>query len=300
MNKGMWLAVGAYATWGFFPLYFKLLKGVPALEILSHRVVWALIFLVLVLTWRQQWGWLRPALKQKKVVLTFAAAGTLLAINWLTYIWGVNSGYVVETSLGYFINPLVSVFLGLIFLRERLRQGQWLAILVALVGVLYLTFSYGRPPWIALVLAFTFGTYGLLRKVGRLNSLEGLTMETGFMFLPALGFLLWQEGSGAAAFGHISWSTTFLLAFAGIATAIPLLMFGAAAREIPLNVIGILQYIAPTIQFLIGILVFREPFSLSQLVGFSFIWVALVLYTVESLFQTRRRRILQYAGGDCS
>jgi chloramphenicol-sensitive protein RarD len=299
MNKGMWLAVGAYATWGFFPLYFKLLKGVPALEILSHRVVWALIFLVLVLTWRRQWGWLKPALKQKKVVLTFAAAGTLLAINWLTYIWGVNSGYVVETSLGYFINPLVSVFLGLIFLRERLRQGQWLAILVALVGVLYLTFSYGRPPWIALVLAFTFGTYGLLRKVVRLNSLEGLTMETGFMFLPALGFLLWQEGSGAAAFGHSAWSTTALLAFAGVATAIPLLMFGAAAREIPLNVIGILQYIAPTIQFLIGILVFREPFSLSQLVGFSFIWIALVLYTIESLFQTRRRRILQYAGGEC-
>jgi len=296
MNKGMWLAVGAYATWGFFPLYFKLLKGVPALEILSHRVVWALLFLVLVLTWRGQWSWLKEALKQKKVVLTFAAAGTLLAINWLTYIWGVNSGYVVETSLGYFINPLVSVFLGMIFLRERLRPGQWLAISIAFFGVVYLTFTYGRLPYIALVLAFTFGTYGLLRKIGKLNSLEGLTMETGFMFIPALGFLLWQEGSGAAAFGHATWSTTALLAFAGVATAIPLLMFGAAARQIPLTVMGILQYVAPTIQFLIGVLVFHEDFSLHQLIGFSFIWVALVFYTTESLLQTRKRRALQYAG----
>ena len=296
MNKGMWLAVGAYATWGFFPLYFHALKGVPPLEILSHRVVWALLFLVAVLTWRREWDWLKPALKQKKVVLTFAAAGTLLAINWLTYIWGVNNGYVVETSLGYFINPLVSVFLGMIFLRERLRPGQWLAIGVASFGVVYLTFTYGRLPYIALVLALTFGTYGLLRKIGKLNSLQGLTMETGFMFVPALGFLLWQEGSGAAAFGHANWSNTILLGFAGVATAIPLLMFGQAAREIPLTVIGILQYIAPTIQFLIGVLVFREPFSPHQLIGFSFIWIALVLYTAESLLQTRRRRALQYAG----
>lgn len=296
MNRGMWLAVGAYVTWGFFPLYFHALKVVPPLEILSHRVVWALIFLTVILTGRKQWDWLKPALKQKKVVLTFAAAGTLLAVNWLTYIWGVNNGYVVETSLGYFINPLVSVFLGMIFLRERLRTGQWLAIAVAGIGVIYLTFSYGRLPYIALILAFTFGTYGLLRKIGKLNSLEGLTMETGFMFLPALGFLLWQEGSGAAAFGHISWSTTLLLGFSGIATAIPLLMFGQAAREIPLTVIGILQYIAPTIQFLIGILFFREPFTPDRLVGFSFIWLALVFYTTESLIQTRRRRALQYAG----
>ncbi len=296
MNKGMWLAIGAYATWGFFPLYFHALQGVPPLEILSHRVVWALLFLVAVLTWRQQWGWLGLALRQKKVVLTFAAAGTLLAINWLTYIWGVNSGYVVETSLGYFINPLVSVFLGMIFLRERLRPGQWLAIAVAFTGVVYLTLTYGRLPWIALTLALTFGTYGFLRKVGKLGALEGLTLETGFMFLPALGFLLWQESNGAAAFGHANWSHTLLLGFAGVATAIPLLMFGQAAREIPLNVIGILQYIAPTFQFLIGVLVFREPFSPHQLIGFSFIWIALVLYTVESILQTRRRRALQYAG----
>ena len=295
-KKGMWLAIGAYTTWGFFPLYFHALKGVPPLEILSHRVVWALLFLAVVLTWRQEWSWLKPALKQKKVVLTFAAAGTLLAINWLTYIWGVNNGYVVETSLGYFINPLVSVFLGMIFLRERLRPGQWLAITIASLGVIYLTFTYGRLPYIALVLALTFGTYGLLRKIGKLNSLQGLTMETGFMFVPALGFLLWQEASGAAAFGHGSLSDTLLLGFAGVATAIPLLMFGQAAREIPLNVIGILQYIAPTFQFLIGVLVFREPFSSHQLIGFSFIWVALVLYTLESVLQTRRRRALQYAG----
>lgn len=296
MNKGMWLAVGAYATWGFFPLYFHALKEVPPLEILSHRVVWALLFLIAVLTWRQQWGWLKPALTQKRVVLTFAAAGTLLAANWVTYIWGVNSGYVVETSLGYFINPLVSIFLGMIFLHERLRPGQWLAIGAAFTGVVYLTFSYGRLPWISLILAFSFGMYGLLRKIGKLGSLEGLTMETGFMFLPALGFLLWQEAQGTAAFAHASGSTTLLLGLAGVATAIPLLMFGQAAREIPLTVIGILQYIAPTIQFLIGVLIFREPFPPERLIGFCIIWLALLLYTAESLLQIRRYRALQYVG----
>lgn len=296
MNKGMWLAVGAYATWGFFPLYFHALKAVPPLEILSHRVVWALLFLIGVLTWRRQWGWLKPALQQKRVVLTFAAAGTLLAVNWVTYIWGVNSGYVVETSLGYFINPLVSIFLGMIFLHERLRPGQWLAIGAAFMGVVYLTFSYGRLPWIALVLAFSFGTYGLLRKVGKLGSLEGLTLETGFMFLPALGFLVWLEWQKTAAFGHAGGLTTVLLGLAGVATAVPLLMFGQAAREIPLTVIGILQYIAPTFQFLIGVLIFKEPFTADRLVGFGIIWLALVLYTAEGLLQLRKQRAMQYVG----
>ncbi len=288
MNRGMWLAIGAYAVWGFFPLYFHALQTVPPLEILGHRVVWALLFLAGVLTWRRQWGWLKTALGQKRVVLTFAAAGTLLAVNWVTYIWGVNSGYVVETSLGYFINPLVSIFLGMVFLHERLRPGQWLAIGVAVVGVVYLTFSYGRLPWIALVLAFSFGTYGLLRKIGKLGSLEGLTLETGFMFLPALGFLLWQEFQGTAAFAHADGLTTLLLGLAGVTTAVPLLMFGQAAREIPLTVIGILQYIAPTIQFLIGVLIFQEPFPPERLIGFAFIWVALLVYTTESVLQNRR------------
>ncbi len=222
------------------------------------------------------------------MLLTFALSGSLLAINWFTYIWGVNAGHVVETSLGYFINPLVNVLLGYLFLKERLRPAQWLALAVAVSGVLYLTFSYGAFPWIALTLAFSFGVYGLIRKTAPLNSAEGLFLETAIIFLPAFGFLLWQETRGVGGFGHISPTTTLLLIGAGAVTSIPLILFAAGARRITLTTLGLLQYIAPTMQFLIGVLIYGEPFGAGRVVGFGLIWLALLLYTAESVIARRR------------
>jgi chloramphenicol-sensitive protein RarD len=288
MNKGVLYAALAYLAWGLLPLYWKALSDVPAAQILAHRFVWSLVFAGLVLTARRNWGWLARARRQPRVLLTFALSGTLLAVNWFTYIWGVNAGFIVETSLGYFINPLVNVLLGYLFLKERLRPAQWLALAVALGGVLYLTYSYGAFPWIALTLAFSFGVYGLLRKTAALGSAEGLFLETAIIFLPAFGFLLLQEMRGVGALGHISPTTTLLLVGAGAVTSIPLILFAAGARRITLTTLGLLQYIAPTMQFLIGVLVFGEPFGAGRVVGFGLIWLALLLYTAESVIARRR------------
>lgn len=223
------------------------------------------------------------------MLLTFTLSGTLLAVNWYTYIWGVNNGHIVETSLGYFINPLVNVLLGFVFLKERMRPAQWLALSVAAAGVLYLTFNYGSFPWIALTLAFSFGAYGLLRKTAPLNSAEGLFVETAVLFLPALGFLLLEEARGVGALGHMGATTTLLLIGAGAATSIPLLLFASGARRITLTTLGLLQYVAPTLQFLIGVLIYHEPFGVERLIGFGLIWLALALYTAESYVSRRRR-----------
>lgn len=292
MNKGILYAAGAYIFWGLLPLYWKALHVVPAGQILSHRIVWSLFFVALVLTARRQWGWLRGALRRPRVILTFALSGTLLGVNWFIYIWAVNAGHIVETSLGYFINPLVNVLLGYLVLKERLRPAQWLALSVALAGVLYLTFSHGAFPWIALTLAFTFGTYGLIRKTAPLNSAEGLFIETAVLFLPAFGYLLLMESRNAGAFAHAGTAITLLLAGAGIVTSIPLLLFAAGARRITLTTLGLLQYIAPTLQFLIGVLVYHEAFGLTQLIGFGLVWLALILYTIETLIVARRRAAL--------
>jgi len=287
MNKGVLYAAGAYVLWGLLPIYWKALDDVPAGQILAHRIVWSLGFVALILTVRRNWGWLRGAVRQPRVLLTFLLSGSLLAGNWYTYIWGVNAGFIVETSLGYFINPLVNVLLGYLFLRERLRPAQWAALAVALAGVLYLTFSYGAFPWIALTLAFSFGTYGLLRKTAALNSAEGLFLETAMLSLPALGFLLLQESRGMGALGHTGTTTALLLVGAGVVTAIPLLLFAAGARRITLTTLGLLQYIAPTLQFLIGVLIYGEEFGPARMVGFGLIWLALILYTGESLWRRR-------------
>lgn len=290
MNRGVLYATSAYLLWGLFPLYWKLLQGVPSVEILGHRIAWSLVFVALILTLRHNWRWLGPALRNRRTVLLFTASGVLLAINWFTYIWGVNAGFIVETSLGYFINPLVTVLLGFLILKERLRIGQWLAIGLALAGVLYLTFSYGSFPWIALTLAFSFATYGLIRKTAPLNSAEGLFLETAILFVPTIVFLLALEVRGTGAFGHAGWSTTLLLALAGAVTSIPLLLFAAGARLVTLTTVGLLQYIAPTLQFLIGVFIFNEPFGPTRLIGFALIWSALLCYTAESLFNRQRRR----------
>jgi chloramphenicol-sensitive protein RarD len=294
LNRGILYGIGAYLCWGFFPIYWKLLQGVPAMQIMTHRLVWSFIFLAAIISWREDWATLIRSVRSKRILLIYGLAGSLLAVNWLVYIWAVNAGFVVETSLGYFINPLVNVLLGVIFLRERIHPLVWIPIGLASAGVLYLTLSYGSLPWIALVLAFTFGFYGLVKKTAPLGSLHGLTLETALLTLPALAYLAFTEFNGSAAFGHVATATTLLLAFTGVVTAVPLLLFGMAARQIPLWMLGLLQYIAPSIQFLIGILLYHEPFTPARLVGFSLIWGALLLYWLEGAWL--RRRSAQLAG----
>lgn len=288
MNRGVLNAIGAYVIWGFLPIYWKALQQVPALQILNHRVVWSLVFLAILISARRNWAPLRQAIRQPKIVLVYALAACLLAVNWLTYIWGVNAGFIVETSLGYFINPLVNVLLGVLFLREKIRPLQWVPIGMAAAGVLYLTFSYGSLPWIALVLAFTFALYGLLKKTAPLGSLHSLTLETGILFVPSLLYLLYVGLQGSGVFIEYDSLTNFLLIFTGVVTAIPLLLFGAAARSINLSLLGLLQYIAPTCQFLIGVLIYNEPFTQARLIGFSIIWAALFLYWLESFLAHRQ------------
>jgi chloramphenicol-sensitive protein RarD len=222
-------------------------------------------------------------------LLTYTLTAGLLSVNWLIFIYGINSGQVVETSLGYFINPLLSVALGVVFLRERLRPMQWFPVGLAALGVLYLTLQYGSLPWIALGLAFSFGMYGLIKKIAPLGSLHGLSLETGIIFIPALLYLLYAESQGNGSFGHLGLNVTLLLALAGVITALPLLLFGLAARSIPLTMLGILQYIAPTVQFLLGIFLYQEPFTATRLVGFSIIWLALLIFTVEGMYERRKR-----------
>lgn len=291
MNKGMLYALGAYIMWGLFPVYWKWLQDVPALQVIGHRIGWSFVLLMIVIFGAGQWTKFRSTLTRRVLGIYFIA-GLLLSINWLIYVWGVNSGNIVETSLGYFINPLLSVLLGMIFLGERLRPAQWLAIGLAAFGVVYLTWTYGSLPWIALSLAFTFGIYGLVKKVSPLGSLYGLTLETGLMFLPALGYLVFAESTGQAAFGHLGNVSALLLVGAGIVTTIPLLMFASAARLIPLTMIGVMQYIAPTIQFLLGVLIYNELFTTSKLIGFSMVWIALIVFWTEGFVAHRSQKAI--------
>jgi chloramphenicol-sensitive protein RarD len=287
MQKGVLAAIGAYVLWGFLPIYWKFLHSVPALQIMTHRVVWSFIFLAILITIRREWEPLRTSL-DKRTILIYLGAGSILAVNWLTYIWAVNANYIVETSLGYFINPLVSVVLGVIFLKERLRPLQWVPVGMAAVGVLYLSFNYGRLPWIALVLALSFGIYGLIKKLAPLGALHGLTVETGAVFIPSLGYLIAAQAVGVGQYGHGTPGQTVLLTLTGVVTAIPLLLFAVGARRIPLSMVGILQYIAPSIQFLIGVLLYKEPFTPARLAGFAIIWLALIVFTLEGFWQRRR------------
>jgi len=289
MNKGIWYAIGAYTLWGLFPIYWKWLQHVPALQVLGHRILWSFLLLIMVMLVSRQWSAFRKRALTMRVFPIYLASALLLALNWLTYIWAINAGFVVESSLGYFINPLLSVLLGVIFLRERLRPLQWLPVGLAAVGVLYLALVYGSLPWIALTLAFTFGFYGLVKKTAPLGSLYGLALETGILFLPALGYLLLTGISGQGAFLRSGAVSDLLLVGAGLVTTIPLLMFASAAQRIPLSLVGILQYIAPTLQFLLGVLVYREPFSPARLTGFGIVWLALVIYAVEGFFAQRRQ-----------
>lgn len=288
VRRGALCAAASYALWGVLPLYWKALHGVPAAEILAHRMSWSLVVVALALSWRRDWAWLKPAVSNRRTLLTFLTSSTLLAVNWLVFIWAVNHERVVEASLGYFINPLFSVLLGRLFLGERLRPLQALALGLAGTGVLYLTVSYGELPWIALTLAATFGSYGLLRKTASLGSLQGLTLETLLLFPLATGYLFYLEMRGVGSFGHPGWPTSLLLAGAGVATAIPLLLFAAGARQISLTTLGMLQYIAPTGQLLVGVLIYSERLGGQRLTSFAMIWTALVIYSLESQWSSRR------------
>lgn len=289
MNSGILYATLAFFCWGLFPLYFHALDEVPPQEILAHRMLWSLLFLVIVLTVRQQWKWLPKVLRQPRILASFVASALLLTANWFIYIWSVNNGHVIDASLGYFINPLINVLLGLVVLKEKLRRGQWIAMAVAASGVAWLTWQAGELPWIALILGITFGGYGLLRKTAALAALEGLSLETMMLFPLALVYVLWLSWHGHNAFLNTPHdSTRWLLAAAGPITAIPLLLFAAGARKIPMAVLGLIQYLSPTMQALLGVWVFHEAFPTARLAGFLVIWTALILYVLEGLWVSRR------------
>ena len=288
MNHGIVFASLAYVAWGLFPLYFRHLAAVPALEVVMHRTLWSLVFLALILLWRRQWGWLGPVLRQPRVLGAFALSAMLLAGNWLIYVWAVGNGHVVDASLGYFILPLVNVAMGYALLHERPRRVQWVAVGLAALGVAWLTWQTGRLPWIALALALTFAIYGLLRKTAALGSLEGLSLETAMLAPMALVCLAWWGWQGTAVWGHADGVQWAWLVAVGPITAVPLLLFAAGARRIPLSTMGVLQYISPSLQFACGVWVFGEAVDSARLAGFALIWIALLLFTLEGLWRGGR------------
>ena len=281
MQQGLLAAAAAYLIWGLFPIYWRLLDGVPTLEIMAHRIVWCALLVVTYLSARDGAAWLRRL--NRKLMWMLCGSALAISVNWWLYIWAVNHGHIVETSLGYFINPLVSVLLGVFVLREKLNRAQWAAVSVATAGVIYLTLSAGHPPLIALALAFSFATYGLIRKLAVVPAIEGLAVESGLLFLPALALVFWSQAQGTAQFGHGGSHITALLILAGMITALPLVLFAYGARRIPLTMVGLLQYLAPSLQLACGVLLYGEPFTHVQMLGFSCIWAALAIYAADGL-----------------
>jgi len=286
-RKGVLYAIGAYLMWGFFPIYWKQLETIDALQLIGHRFGWSFILLILFVLLTRQWKSFRSAAFNAKTIRIYLIAAVLISVNWFTYVWAVNHNFVVETSLGYYINPLFSVLLGVIFFREHLRFVQWIPIALAAIGVIYLTLTYGSLPWIALTLAFSFGLYGMVKKTALLNSLYGLTLETGLMFLPAIAYLIFCETTGQGAFLHSGSLKDGMMVGAGLVTIVPLLLFSSALVRVPLSTIGILQYINPTMQFLLGVLIYKEPFTHNDLIGFGLVWAGLILFWAEGLYARR-------------
>jgi len=280
--------VGAFLIWGLLPLYLKALLSVSVLQVTAHRLVWGCVFALLWLALRRELSGVRRALADPGVRWRLFASAALISANWMTYIFGIATNRVVETSLGYFINPLLNVVLGVVVLRERLNAVQWTAVAIAAAGVSYLTWSAGRPPWIALTLALSFGLYGLVRKVIRVDALAGFASETLLLLPIGAGYLVWCEIAGHAGFGHQSLAVDLLLVLAGPLTAIPLVLFAFGARRIPYSTVGLLQYTAPTIQLLLAVLVFKEPFTGPRVVGFVLIWTALAIYAADGVWRGRK------------
>ncbi|WP_169981002.1 EamA family transporter RarD [Microbispora sp. H10836] len=287
-RRGVLYGVTAYTMWGLFPLYWPLLKPSGAVEILAHRMVWSLVVVVAVLAVRRHWSWIRTMTRRQFLLLALAAL--TVSVNWGVYIYAVNAGHVVESALGYFINPLVSVLFGVLVFRERLRRWQWIAVGLGALAVLILTLDYGRLPWIALVLAFSFGTYGLIKKAAGVGSAESLTIETLVLLVPALGYLLVLQADGTGTFANHGVGHALLLVTAGLITAVPLMLFTAAALRVPLTVIGLLQYIAPVLQFLCGVLIAHETMPASRWAGFVVVWLALSVFTWDSIRAARTSR----------
>ncbi|WP_399035122.1 EamA family transporter RarD [Streptomyces sp. ASQP_92] len=276
--------------WGLVPLFWPLLKPADAIEILAHRMVWSLGLVAIVLLVMGRWAWIGALVRQPRRLGLIALAAVVITVNWGVYIWSVNSGHVVEASLGYFINPLVTIAMGVLILKERLRRAQWIAVGIGAASVTVLTVGYGQPPWISLTLAFSFATYGLVKKKVNLGGLESLAAETAVQFLPALAYLLWLGGQGRATFGNEGAGHAALLAATGVVTAIPLICFGGAAIRVPLSTLGLLQYLAPVFQFLLGIVYFHEEMPPERWAGFALVWLALTILTWDALHTTHRAR----------
>ncbi|MGW6903841.1 EamA family transporter RarD [Streptomyces sp. NPDC054940] len=290
---GLLNGLAAYGMWGLVPLFWPLLKPAGAVEILAHRMAWSLVFVAIALLFVRRWAWAGELIRQPRRLALIALAAGVITINWGLYIWSVNTGHVVEASLGYFINPLVTIAIGVLLLKERLRPVQWAAVGVGFAAVIVLTIGYGQPPWISLVLAFSFATYGLVKKKVNLGGVESLAAETAIQFLPAVGYLVWLSVQGESTFtsegaGHVA-----LLAATGVVTALPLVCFGAAAIRVPLSTLGLLQYLAPVFQFLLGVLYFHEAMPAERWAGFALVWLALTLLTADAWRSARRSRVAE-------
>jgi chloramphenicol-sensitive protein RarD len=281
MNAGIAYALGAYLIWGLLPIYLHLLGAIATPEILAHRIIWSMVTMMILLVGLRRLAWLPGALAQPRTLRRFAVTACLISVNWVLYIWAINAGHTVDASLGYFINPLVNVLIGAVLFKERLRRGQQLALLVAALGVAWLTWLAGAPPWIGLALALSFSLYGLLRKTAALGALEGFTVETVLLAPLALGYVAWLAARGTLGFAAAPTHLQLLLVLAGPATTIPLLLFAAGVRRIAFSLTGVLQYLAPTLQWLVGIYVFHETFEPHKAIGFALIWVALLIYAAE-------------------
>lgn len=285
-SLGLIFGLSAYILWGLFPLYWPLLKPASAYEIVAHRAVWTLLFCLVVLAFHKKLRHTISQLRNTRTLLGLAATSALISVNWIVYIWATNSGHVVEASLGYYINPLVIIAFGVLLLKEKMRIGQWVAVGIATTGVAVLTIDYGRLPWIALALALSWGSYGVIKKVLGLGALEGLTIETMLSLIPYATFLIFLESQGTGQFGH-SWGLSLLLLSAGAITAIPLLLFNGSTTRLPYTLIGLLQYITPTIQFSIGVWIRHEAMPTARWIGFIFIWLALVTLAIDLVRSTR-------------
>jgi len=287
-KTGLLYALLSYSIWGVFPLYWKLLLNVPPQQILAHRIIWSLLFLALILAWRRDKIFFKYLTSPHTIRILILSA-SLIGVNWFVYIYAVNTNHIVDASLGYYINPMVNILLGTVFLKERLSRIQIIAVVFAFSGVAYLTFHFGRLPAISLILAFSFGLYGLLRKKANLQSMPGLFVETMFLAPVSLWYLWHMNSTGTGSFGHYSTLSDILLVLAGPITALPMFWFGIAATRIPLSTLGFIQYLAPSIQLLIGIIIFREPFSVAYMISFGLVWVGLGIYTYSIIRNISKR-----------
>ncbi|NHN33418.1 EamA family transporter RarD [Paenibacillus agricola] len=292
MKQGIIYAVFSYLTWGLLPLYWRIFTAMPAWEILAHRIVWSFVFVAILVTFAKQWKQLKGVVANRRSRIAVVLCSLLISLNWLLFIWAVNNHQVLETSLGYYMNPLISVLLAVVFLKERLSPGQWFSILLAGSGVLIMAIQYGHIPWIAIALAVSFALYGLAKKAAKLDILLGLTWETIVVLPISLGYLLYIQAQGTSTFTDLSGTSVVLLMLSGVATALPLFWFAKATKLLPLSLVGFIQYIAPTTSLLLAIFLFNEPFTQWQLISFSLIWLSLIVYTLASFKKSNANRRL--------